>query len=72
MHNNHPELLRDQYWDAVFPVELPHTHASEGYKEELPVASTDKVEVTKKDGEIVSPPSVLHMSESGVMRFDQF
>jgi len=25
MHHDHPELIKDQYWDDVFPMELPHT-----------------------------------------------
>lgn len=69
MHNNHPELLRDQYWDEVFPTELPHTVASEMYRDEPPCHSTANIFVSKDEGEIISPPSVksiFHMSESGV------
>ncbi|ODM95962.1 Bestrophin-2, partial [Orchesella cincta] len=69
MHNNHPELLRDQYWDEVFPTELPHTVASEMYRDEPPLPSTANIHVSKDDGEIISPPSVksiFHMSESGI------
>ncbi|CAL8116070.1 unnamed protein product [Orchesella dallaii] len=68
MHNNHPELLKDQYWDEVFPTELPHTVASEMYRDEPPLPSTANIHVSKDDGEIISPPSVksiFHMSESG-------
>lgn len=25
MHHEHPELIKDQYWDEVFPTELPYT-----------------------------------------------
>ncbi|XP_042149284.1 bestrophin-4 [Ixodes scapularis] len=28
MHQNHPELLKDQYWNEVMPPELPYTLAS--------------------------------------------
>ncbi|XP_064458230.1 bestrophin-4-like [Ornithodoros turicata] len=28
MHQTHPELLKDQYWDQVMPPELPYTIAS--------------------------------------------
>lgn len=69
MHHEHPELLKDQYWDTVLPAELPHTVASEAYKEEAPSHSTANIIVSYQDGEIVSPPSVksVHqMSESGV------
>lgn len=25
MHHEHPELIKDQYWDEIFPTELPYT-----------------------------------------------
>lgn len=25
MHHEHPELIKDQYWEEVFPTELPYT-----------------------------------------------
>ncbi|KAM7356212.1 bestrophin-4-like [Cochliomyia hominivorax] len=28
MHNEHPELIKDQYWDEVFPTALPYEHNS--------------------------------------------
>lgn len=40
MHHDHPELLKDQYWDSVLTTELPHTVASLATREEPPVAST--------------------------------
>lgn len=72
MHHEHPELLKDQYWDTVMPAELPHTVASEQYKEVPPTFSTDNIKVSCQEGEIVSPPSIksIHqMSESGVSNF---
>lgn len=24
MHNEHPELIKDQYWDEVFPSRIPY------------------------------------------------
>lgn len=24
MHNEHPELIKDQYWDEVFPTTIPY------------------------------------------------
>ena len=47
MHDEHPELIRDQYWDEIFPNELPYTLASERFREEHPEPSTAKIEVSK-------------------------
>ena len=69
MHHEHPELIKDQYWDDVFPPELPYTLASEQYRDEPPAHSTDKIQISKENGEIVSPASFIKlddMSESGV------
>ncbi|XP_039970726.1 bestrophin-1 isoform X4 [Bactrocera neohumeralis] len=48
MHHDHPELIKDQYWDEVFPNELPYTVASERFREEHPEPSTAKIEVSNK------------------------
>lgn len=45
MHHEHPELIRDQYWEQVFPSELPYTVAAEKFREEHPESSTAKVEI---------------------------
>ncbi|XP_041675452.1 bestrophin-4 isoform X2 [Drosophila eugracilis] len=47
MHHDHPELLKDQYWDEVFPNELPYTIAAERFRENHPEPSTAKIEVPK-------------------------
>ncbi|KAM7361782.1 bestrophin 1 isoform 2-T2 [Cochliomyia hominivorax] len=47
MHHEHPELIKDQYWDQVFPNELPYTIATERFREEHPEPSTAKIEVSK-------------------------
>ncbi|GAB0097842.1 Bestrophin homolog [Sergentomyia squamirostris] len=57
MHHEHPELIRDQYWDEVFPEQLPYTVATEQYREEPPKPSTANVGVTKSDGEVLHPVS---------------
>ncbi|GLV35797.1 Bestrophin 1 [Carabus blaptoides fortunei] len=57
MHHEHPELVRDQYWDEVFPSELPYTLASEPFREEHPLPSTANIAV-KTDEEILSPSSM--------------
>ncbi|XP_068143120.1 bestrophin-4 [Drosophila tropicalis] len=45
MHNDHPQLLRDQYWDEVFPNELPYQ--VDGHRGEHPEASTAKLDLSK-------------------------
>ncbi|KAH8296007.1 hypothetical protein KR054_000521, partial [Drosophila jambulina] len=45
MHNDHPQLVRDQYWDEVFPNELPYLVEAE--RAEHPEASTAKLGLTK-------------------------
>lgn len=54
MHHEHPELLRDQYWDEVFPTELPYTVAAEQYRDEIPESSTANIEVHPDDAVISS------------------
>ncbi|XP_060520945.1 bestrophin-4 isoform X2 [Cylas formicarius] len=45
MHEEHPELLKDQYWDDVVPKEIPYTVASEHYRKEEPKGSADTYKV---------------------------
>ncbi|XP_062136305.1 bestrophin homolog 1 [Drosophila sulfurigaster albostrigata] len=49
MHEEHPELLRDQYWECVVPKELPYTLASEHYRRDEPKGSAEKYKVKKED-----------------------
>jgi hypothetical protein len=63
MHHDHPELLKDQYWDTIV-TELPHTLASMNNREEPPVPSTDRIEVSEKKAEIVNAmPSSVKIDE---------
>lgn len=57
MHHDHPELVKDQYWDEVFPQELPYTLASEPFRESHPEPSTANITVKPKEAGIVQPPS---------------
>ncbi len=41
MHNDHPELIKDQYWDEIFPNELPYTNETK--KESHPLPSTANI-----------------------------
>lgn len=51
MHHEHPELIKDQFWDEVFPVEVPYTADTEKYREEAPEPSTAKIKVPMHDAE---------------------
>lgn len=53
MHHDHPELLKDQYWDSVLTTELPYTVASMNNREEPPAASTANIEVKADKAEII-------------------
>jgi predicted membrane chloride channel (bestrophin family) len=50
MHEEHPELLKDQYWDDVVPKELPYTVASEHYRREEPKGSAEQYKLKTTDG----------------------
>ncbi|XP_018567850.1 uncharacterized protein LOC108908309 isoform X2 [Anoplophora glabripennis] len=64
MHEEHPELLKDQYWDDVVPKELPYTVASEHYRREEPKGSAEGYKVKTTDAmyaNLVTPKkSMLH------------
>ncbi|KAL1489688.1 hypothetical protein ABEB36_013629 [Hypothenemus hampei] len=61
MHHDHPELVRDQYWDEVFPQELPYTAAAaaaESMRNTHPLPSTANISVKPEDQELINPSSV--------------
>lgn len=58
MHHEHPELIRDQYWDEVFPTELPYTIATEPFREKAPQPSTTNIAVTDAEAEYAAPSSL--------------
>ncbi|XP_075228579.1 bestrophin 2 isoform X1 [Lycorma delicatula] len=49
MHEEHPELLKDQYWDDVVPKDLPYTVASEHYRRYEPKGSAEFYKVKESD-----------------------
>lgn len=49
MHDEHPELLKDQYWEEVVPKELPYTVASEHYRRTEPKGSAEKYKIKEAD-----------------------
>lgn len=55
MHEEHPELIQDAYWDEVFPQELPYTVAAEPYKRMAPQGSTFNMQLSEADQEILQP-----------------
>ncbi|XP_014470198.1 PREDICTED: bestrophin-4-like isoform X2 [Dinoponera quadriceps] len=57
MHHEHPELIRDQYWDEVFPMELPYTAAAQPFREEHPQPSTAGIQLSAAQQEL-QPSSV--------------
>lgn len=65
MHHEHPELIKDQYWDEVFPTELPHTIASEPFKEKIPQPSTANIAVQFANLSNANP-STIKIDELGM------
>ncbi|XP_055621338.1 bestrophin-2 [Toxorhynchites rutilus septentrionalis] len=49
MHAEHPELLKDQYWEEVVPKDLPYTVASEHYRREEPKGSAEHYVVKESE-----------------------
>ncbi|XP_059471068.1 bestrophin-4 [Neocloeon triangulifer] len=49
MHEEHPELLKDQYWEEVVPRDLPYTVASEHYRRDEPKGSAQLYRVKESD-----------------------
>lgn len=49
MHEEHPELLKDQYWEEVVPKDLPYTVASEHYRRHEPKGSAEMYKVKEAD-----------------------
>lgn len=49
MHEEHPELLKDQYWEEVVPKDLPYTQASEHYRRHEPKGSAENYRVKPAD-----------------------
>ena len=73
MHQDHPELVRDQYWDEVFPMELPYTLAAEPFREQHPLPSTANISVMQSQADFIPPSQSLKTDnfqtegETGIM-----
>ncbi|XP_060876595.1 bestrophin-4 isoform X1 [Metopolophium dirhodum] len=61
MHEEHPELLKDQYWDEVVPKDLPYTVASEHYRREEPKGSAECYKVKESDSLYANMAPMHHM-----------
>ncbi|XP_034196709.1 bestrophin-4 isoform X2 [Osmia lignaria lignaria] len=61
MHHEHPELIRDQYWDEIFPTELPYTAAAQPFREEHPQPSTAGIQLSAAQQEL--QPSSVRIDE---------
>ncbi|CAH1966532.1 unnamed protein product [Acanthoscelides obtectus] len=66
MHHEHPQLVRDQYWDEVFPAELPYTAESKPFKDTHPLPSTANIAVNKAkpDQDLVGPGLMMNSNMS--------
>ena len=69
MHHEHPELIRDQYWDEIFPTELPYTAATEPFREEHPQPSTAGIQLSAAQQEL--QPSSVRIDEMAPPDFQQ-
>lgn len=47
MHHNDPELVKDQYWDEIFPSSLPYTLETKQFREKHPEPSTANIDIPK-------------------------
>ncbi len=64
MHHDHPELLKDAYWDSVLVNELPTTVAAASIRDEPPVSSTANIEMKKGGADIIAAvPSAVKIDE---------
>lgn len=49
MHEEHPELLKDQFWEEVVPHNLPYTIASEHSRRFIPKGSAEDYKVKENE-----------------------
>lgn len=61
MHQAHPELVKDQYWDEVFPQQLPYTQSNA--RESHPLPSTANISLHPNIESDLIGPSSLKMDE---------
>lgn len=71
MHHEHPELIKDQYWDEMFP-EIPNTIASQNIKDSIPLPSTANVEPKKGEEETVPTQSSVIINDMVCKKYINF
>lgn len=64
MHEEHPELLRDQYWEDVVPRDLPYTLAAEQYRRGEPPGSADHYKVPQSESAYANLPTSARKSHA--------
>lgn len=60
IHQDHPTLMKDYYWQQTAPDTLPFTVASQQYMKEIPVQSAENIKVKKNDQDLIIPEVVLY------------
>lgn len=55
IHQDHPTLMKDYYWQQTAPDTLPFTVASQQYMKEIPVQSAENIKVKKNDQDLIIP-----------------
>ncbi|ESO01265.1 hypothetical protein HELRODRAFT_192276 [Helobdella robusta] len=58
MHNDHPELIKDQYWDS-FNITLPYTEASQKFQKEEHVGSAANIDIPQSKAQFIPPSSSM-------------
>ncbi|XP_071446566.1 uncharacterized protein [Hetaerina americana] len=71
MHQEHPELVKDQYWDEVFPAELPYTAASKQYQTGPPQGSTKSLDIPQDQVEFMPMETVMEESSMKLLDDDE-
>ncbi|XP_076273839.1 bestrophin 1 isoform X2 [Rhynchophorus ferrugineus] len=72
MHHEHPELVRDQYWDEIFPQGLPYTPAAaaaESMRNTHPLPSTANIAVRPE--EQGTPQIKIELTTASSLKLDQ-
>lgn len=62
IHQAHPKLIKDAYWDVIAPSSLPFTVASQEYISEYPEFSTKDVKVKHLDQDVVIPEYITQVT----------
>lgn len=72
MHEEHPELLKDQYWEEVVPKDLPYTVASEHFRKEEPKGSAEHYKIKEADALYanINPMTKRNMNEDNYADYE--